>query len=82
MIPMLMKTFDIGMVAATELLNRVVRDTAIDIKAAKLDFAKDRRARADLELGASASGPNISLTQAVGSLKSESWPFTRSRGHN
>ncbi len=45
MILMLMKTFDIGTVAATELLNHVVRDTAIDIKAAKLNFAKDRRIR-------------------------------------
>ena len=32
LIPMIMKTFDIGTIEATGLLNRVVRNTAIDIK--------------------------------------------------
>ncbi len=40
---MLAKTFDIGTVAATEILNRVVRDTATDINADKLNCAEDRR---------------------------------------
>jgi len=45
LILMLAKVFDFRTLAATELLNRVVRDTAIDIKAAKLNCAEDRRIR-------------------------------------
>jgi hypothetical protein len=45
LIPMLMKTFHIGTIEATGLLNRVVRDTAIDINADKLNCAEDRRIR-------------------------------------
>ena len=45
LIPMLMKTFDIGTIEATGLLNRVVRDTAIEINAEKLNCAEDCRIR-------------------------------------
>jgi hypothetical protein len=45
MIPMFAKTFNIGTVQATGLLNRVVRDTAIDINAEKMNCAEDRRIR-------------------------------------
>jgi hypothetical protein len=45
LIPMLMKTFDIGTIDATGLLNHVVRDTAIDINAVRLNCAEDRRIR-------------------------------------
>ncbi len=45
MIPMLAKTFDIRMVAVTELLNCIVCDTAIDIDADKLNCAEDCRIR-------------------------------------
>ena len=41
LIPMLMKAFDIGMIEATGLLNCVVRDTAIDINAVKLNCAEN-----------------------------------------
>ena len=40
---MLAKTFNIGTLDATGLLNRVVRDTATDIHAVKLNCAEDRR---------------------------------------
>jgi hypothetical protein len=40
-IVMLAKTFDVRTVAATELLNCIVHDMVIDIKAAKLNCAKD-----------------------------------------
>ena len=42
---MLAKTFNIGTLDATGLLNRVVRDTATDIHAVKLNCAEDRRIR-------------------------------------
>ncbi len=45
MIPMFAKTFNIGTGQATGLLNRVVRDTATDINAKKLNCAEDRRIR-------------------------------------
>ena len=45
LIPMLMKTFDIGTIEATGLLHCVVCDTAIDINAVKLNCAEDRRIR-------------------------------------
>ncbi len=45
LIPMLMKTFDIGTIKATRLLNRAVRDMAIDINAVKLNCAEDRHIR-------------------------------------
>ena len=45
MIPMFAKTFNIGTVQATGLLNRVVRDTATDINAKKMNCAEDRRIR-------------------------------------
>jgi hypothetical protein len=44
-IPMLAKTFNIGTLDATGLLNCVVRDTATDIHAVKLNCAEDRRIR-------------------------------------
>jgi hypothetical protein len=40
---MLAKTFNIGTLDATGLLNRVVCDTATDIRAVKLNCAEDRR---------------------------------------
>ena len=43
MIVMLAKTFDVRTVAATELLNCIVHDMAIDIKAAKLNCADNCR---------------------------------------
>ena len=43
LIVMLAKKFNFRMLAATELINRIVCDTAIDIKAAKLNRAEDRR---------------------------------------
>ena len=43
MIPMLAKTFNIGTIEATGLLNRVVCHTATDINAVKLNCAEDRR---------------------------------------
>ena len=45
MIPILAQTFNIRTPDATALLNRVVRDTAIDINAVKLNCAEDRRVR-------------------------------------
>jgi len=45
LIPMLIKTFHIGTIKATGLLNCVVRDTAIDINANKLNCEEDRRIR-------------------------------------
>ena len=42
---MLAKTFNIGTLDATGLLNRVVCDTATDIHAVKLNCAEDRRIR-------------------------------------
>ena len=45
MIPMFAKTFNIGTVAATGLLNRVVRNMATDINAEKMNCAEDRRIR-------------------------------------
>ena len=42
---MLTKTFNIGTLDATGLLNRVVCDTATDIDALKLNFVEDRRIR-------------------------------------
>ena len=45
MIPILAQTFNIQTLDATELLNRVIRDTAIDINAVKLNCAEDRRVR-------------------------------------
>jgi len=45
MIPMFAKTFDIGTVQATGLLFRVVRDTATDISAEKMNCAEERRIR-------------------------------------
>ena len=45
LIPMLVKTFDIGTIEATGLLHRVVRDTAIEINAVRLNCAEDRRIR-------------------------------------
>jgi len=45
LILMLAKVFNFRTLAATELLNRVVCDTAIDIKAAKLNCTEDRRIR-------------------------------------
>jgi hypothetical protein len=44
-IPMLAKTFNNGTLDATGLLNCVVRDTATDIHAVKLNCAEDRRIR-------------------------------------
>ena len=43
MIPILAQTFNIRTLDATELLNRVIRDTAIDINAVKLNCAEDLR---------------------------------------
>ena len=43
MIPMLTKTFNIGTIEATGLLNRVVCDTATNINAVKLNSAEDCR---------------------------------------
>jgi hypothetical protein len=43
MIPIFAKTFNIGTVKASRLLNRVVRDTATDINAEKMNCAEDRR---------------------------------------
>ena len=45
MIPMLAKTFNIGTIEATGLLNRVVCNTATDINAVKLNCAEDCRIR-------------------------------------
>ena len=45
MIPMLAKTFNIGTPEATNLLDRIVRDTSTDIHATKLNCAEDRRIR-------------------------------------
>jgi hypothetical protein len=45
LIPKLMETFHIGTIDATGLFNRVVRDTAIDINAVKLNCAEDCRIR-------------------------------------
>ena len=45
MIPMLVKTFNIGILDATGLLNRVVCDMATDIHVVKLNCAEDRRIR-------------------------------------
>ena len=45
MIPMLAKTFNIGTIEATRLLNRVVCYTATNINAVKLNCAEDRRIR-------------------------------------
>ncbi len=45
MIPMLAKTFNIGTIEATGLLNCVVCNTATDINAVKLNCAEDRRIR-------------------------------------
>ena len=45
MIPMLAKTFNVGTLDATGLLNRVVCDKATDIRAVKLNCAEDRRIR-------------------------------------
>ena len=45
MIPIFAQTFNIRTLDATELLNRVIRDTAIDINAEKLNCAEDRRVR-------------------------------------
>jgi len=45
MIPMLAKTFNIGTIEATGLLNRVVCDTATGINAVKLNCVEDRRIR-------------------------------------
>jgi hypothetical protein len=42
MIPIFAKTFNIGTVKASGLLNRVVRDTATDINAEKMNCAEDR----------------------------------------
>jgi len=45
MIPMLVKTFNIGILDATGLLNHVVCNTATDIHMVKLNFVEDRRIR-------------------------------------
>ena len=45
MIPILAQTFNIRTPDATALLNRVIRNTAIDINAVKLNCAEDRRVR-------------------------------------
>ena len=45
LIPMLMQTFNVGTIEATGLLNCVVRDTATDINAEKLNCAEDCRIR-------------------------------------
>ena len=45
MIPVLAETFSIRTLNATELLNRVIRGTAIDINADKLNCVEDRRVR-------------------------------------
>ncbi len=45
MILMLANMSNIGTIEATGLLNRVVRDTATDISAVKLNCAEDRRIR-------------------------------------
>jgi hypothetical protein len=45
MIPMFTKTFNIGTVTVTGLLNQVVRNTATDINAKKMNCAEDRRIR-------------------------------------
>jgi len=45
MISVLARTFFIGMIEATGLLNYVVRDTAIDINVMKLNCAQDCRIR-------------------------------------
>jgi hypothetical protein len=45
MIPTLAKTLNLGTTKATNLIDRVVRDTATDIHAAKLNCAEDRRIR-------------------------------------
>ena len=42
---MLTKTFNIGTLDATGLLNRVVGDAATDINTLKLNFVEDRRIR-------------------------------------
>ena len=43
MIPMFAKTLNVGTVQATGILNRVIRDTATDINAEKMNCAEDRR---------------------------------------
>ena len=45
MIPILAQTFNLQTLDATELLNRVIHDTAIDINAEKLNCAEDCRVR-------------------------------------
>ena len=45
MIPMIAGTLNIGTVEEAGVLNRVVRDTAIEINAEKLNCAEDRRIR-------------------------------------
>ena len=45
MIPMFAKTLNVGTVQATGILNRVIRDTATDINAEKMNCAKDRHIR-------------------------------------
>jgi hypothetical protein len=45
MIPMLAKMLNLGTTEATNLIDRIVRDTAMDIHAAKLNCAEDRRIR-------------------------------------
>jgi uncharacterized membrane protein YqjE len=45
MIIVFAKTFNIGTAEAIWLLHRVIRDTAIDINAEKLNCAEDRRVR-------------------------------------
>jgi hypothetical protein len=45
MIPFFAKTFNIGTVKTTGLLNRVVCDTATDINANKMNCVEDRRIR-------------------------------------
>jgi hypothetical protein len=44
-IPMFSKTFNIGLIEATGLLNCMVRNTAIDINAKRLNCADERRIR-------------------------------------
>ena len=45
MIPILANTMNISVSNATELIKRLCRDTAIHMKAGKLNFAEDRRVR-------------------------------------
>ncbi len=45
MILMLAKTFNIGTIEATGLMNHFVRNTATNINAVKLNYAEDRRIR-------------------------------------